>query len=192
VNSDDIDDDNDGVLDDRENSVLYFGFETNNEGWIEDNVNDGTLNNLLDHSSDATSTHGCSPSSLPTGPSGNFIYTEDYLGNLMFFESPDDLNAKLQLLVENGEFSFYWTNGRRDGGGTQNSNSLSVLLRSNTSNTTISASIDVTGLANTGWHKFTIPLTDAEWSGTLSDLTAVLSDLDRIEIQVETILSSVV
>lgn len=53
----------------------------------------------------------------------------------------------------------------------------------------MTTTIDVTGLANTGWHFLSTPITDAAFSGNLATLERVLSDLERIQIIVETISS---
>ena len=190
----DLDSDNDGILDTEEGrcAELSFTFDTDNEGWIEDNGNDGSTGLLINHSTNPISvTGGCTlMGAIPTGPSGDYIIQDDHASNNMFFESPDNLNIDLSNEINVGNLSFYWINGTYDGSGGQSGgvDMMPVVLVGG--GTSVTATFDVTGLDNAGvWTQFTFPLDDATWSGTLADLTTVLSDLDRIEIRVESITS---
>jgi len=129
-------------------------------------------------------------SNIPANPDGNFIVADDEAMNFMYFESPDNMNLDLSSKL-NGEFSFNWINGTYDGMGTQASHANSMNINLIGGGLTISTTYDVTSLHNTDiWTLFVFDLDDFNWSGTASDLSTVLSDLDQIEIQVESISSS--
>ncbi len=188
----DLDDDNDGIpdLDEGHCEVSQFAFESDTEGWVQDNTNNGSSEGPTVHSSGVVTWEGCTMSNIPANPDGNFIMADDTYGQQMHFESPNNLNLDLSSKL-NGTFSFNWIGGTYDGvSGTQSPQvgNMDVFLIG--SGITINATFDVTGLSNTGvWTTFTFTLDDATWSGTAADLSTVLSDLDRIEIEVESITS---
>jgi hypothetical protein len=186
----DLDDDNDGILDVDEgfNQNVLFSFNTNLEGWVADNGNSGGTNtNEINHSTNTTHL-GCSLAEVAPSPFGESVIAYDNRSGYMYFESPDNLNLDVSNFA-NGVFSFWWINGTLDSNGTQVSGvglDLTVVLVGNGGNS-IQADLDVTGLNDQGWQYLTYELTDANWSGTQTDLTDILNDLDRIEIEVETI-----
>ncbi len=188
----DLDDDNDGIPDLEEGhcEVFQFAFESDTEGWVQDNTNNGSSEGPTVHSSGVLTWEGCAMSNIPANPDGNFIMADDTYGQQMHFESPNNLNLDLSSKL-NGAFSFNWIGGTYDGvTGTQSpaAGNMDVFLIG--SGITINATFDVTGLSNVGvWTTFTLTLDDATWSGTAADLSTVLSDLDRIEIEVESITS---
>lgn len=179
----DLDADNDGITNVEEGYCvenLLFSFEIGNEGWIEDNTNNGNFQSPLVNSSGGVTDSGCSIAGLPAGPSGNYAIMSDIISSDMFFESPDNLNLSLSGATT---FSFYWLDGTFDGTGTPSSTTLPVILVGG--GTSITANFS--GVSNNGWQFISIPLDDANWSGTQADLNTVLADLDRIEIEVENI-----
>jgi hypothetical protein len=189
----DLDDDNDGILDTDEGTsvvgggvCLEYNFNSNTQGWVQQNDNAGGTF-ALTHSSSTGTANGCS---IPAGApgSGNYILEDDLTAGSIYFESPDNLNTNLSNAV-GGSLSYWWINGIRTGGGTNNSNVQNIILTGG--GISVSTSISITGDVSTGWKNKTIPLTDAVWSGSAADLLTVLSDLDRIEIQVEDILASI-
>ena len=189
INSIDLDDDNDGIpdIDEHRCTELSYTFESGHQNWIEDNNNDGTLGITVFHSTSATTSQGCAMSNIPTGSTGEFVVLDDNESFNMYFESPDNLNVDLSAEI-GGNLSFYWINGAYDGTGSQNgaASAMNVYLVGGGIN--INTTFDVTGLHNSGvWTQFTFILDDATWSGSALDLATVLSDLDRIEIQVESI-----
>ncbi|MEM6801985.1 MAG: thrombospondin type 3 repeat-containing protein, partial [Bacteroidota bacterium] len=187
----DLDDDNDGISDIDEGFCIQsynFGFTQNNEGWVEDNNNTGVIGGPLDHSTNPTTTQGCATGLLPPSPGGNFVFKEDLQGLNMYFQSPDNMNLNLSTAL-NRNLSFYWINGTYDGTGTQiPATAMNINLIGG--GITINTTYDVTGLHNTGWQRIILDLTDAVWSGTAADLATVLADVDRIEIEMETILGN--
>ncbi|GEM_PF-2611076 len=186
----DLDDDNDGIPDLEEGhcEIYGFGFESNREGWRQDNLNDGNIQAHTVHSSTVFTSEACNMSNIPPNPDGNFIMADDTYGGTMHFESPDNLNVNISDKL-NGEFSFNWINGTYDGiTGTQDLGVAVMEVNLIGGGTTITATFDGTGLANIGvWTTFTITLDDATWSGSAADLTTVLGDLDRVEIEIESI-----
>ncbi len=186
----DLDDDNDGIPDLEEGHcpTYEFGFEADREGWWQDNLNDGNIQGRVIHSSSLLTSEGCTMSNIPANPAGNFIMADDTYGGTMHFESLNNLNADLSNKL-NGEFSFNWINGTYDGiTGTQDPGVAVMEVNLTGGGTTITTTFDATGLANIGiWTTFTFDLDDATWSGTAADLLTVLSDLDRIEIEMESI-----
>jgi len=180
----DLDDDNDGILDKDEGGcgTMLFSFDNGNEGWNQDNNNDGTIDSPVGHSSATTTGQGC-PTPGMTGATGNYLVHDDLFAGGMYFESPDNMNLCLQNSV-GGALTFLWRNESYAGVGAGGTAKPIVL---NGAGISVSASFNDSGL---GWQSISIPLDDATWSGTLADLEAVLEDLDRIEIRVEDITGS--
>ena len=187
----DLDSDNDGILDTDEGGCTDYEitFESGNEGWIEDNNNDGNLGAYLFHSTSTNTSEGCLMSTIEPSPFGEFLIMDDGDSGLKYFESPNNLNEDLSTTL-NGNLSFYWLNGTYDGitqpsgAGSQSVTSLPIILHGG--GTSVTASVDITALANTGWVQITLPLDVATWG---ANLTTVLADLDRIEVLVESIAS---
>ncbi len=186
----DLDDDNDGIPDVEEGhcEVYQFAFESDTQGWMQDNTNNGFSEGPTVHSSEIVTWEGCTMSNIPANPDGNFIMADDTYGQQMHFESPNNLNVDLSSKL-NGTFSFNWIGGAYDGiTGTQSPQVGNMDVFLNGGGVTINATFDVTGLSNAGvWTNFSFILDDATWSGTAADLNTVLADLDRIEIEVESI-----
>ena len=194
VDSCDLDDDNDGILDVNEGfcNGLKFTFDSDNEGWVEDNRNDGTLGSALAHSSAGTTQapDNCTISSglLASAANGGFVTMTDNASFDMYFESPTFSAVDLSSQLNTGQLSFYWANGVYGGAApTQSSTTIEVIL--NAGGASVTATLDVTGEHDGTWRQKTLALDDATWSGTLADLTTVLSGLTRIEIEVESIFS---
>ena len=194
VDSCDLDDDNDGILDVNEGfcNGLKFTFDSDNEGWVEDNRNNGTLGSALAHSSSGTTQapDNCTISSglLASALNGGFVTMTDNASFDMYFESPTFSAIDLSNQLNTGQLSFYWANGVYGGTApTQSSTTLDVVL--NGGGISVSATVDVTGEHDGAWRQKTLNLDDATWSGTLADLTTVLSTLTKIEIEVESIFS---
>ena len=191
ADNEDIDDDNDGITDEEEGGCikpLAFDFSNDNQAWI---MTTPTVTKQAYHSTSSTTNTGCtSRTSLIDEPVGNYIIMDDEDTGTTYFESPSGLNANLADLINKGKFSFYWINGNADGTAHKqisNPKLLKVLLQ-NSTGTEIKAYFDVTGNVNTGhWTKFSFDLDDDTWSGNSSDLVAVLSDLDKIKIEVESL-----
>ena len=183
----DVDDDNDGILDTEEGLLEFqMTFNAGTEGWRQDNNNSNAGFSNVGHSTDPLTTGGFDNiDQIPDSPSGTpFILSDDLGGGSNWFESPDGLGLDLSA-AEGGTFSFYWLNQTYDGTGSQSGTQFSVNLVG--TSTTISVDIPVSGLINTGWNLLSVDLDDASWSGTSADLRAVLSDLQRIELEVESI-----
>jgi len=184
----DLDDDNDGILDEDEGicNQLSFHFNSSNEGWIEDNFNSGVLQDFTQASvAGGTTPQGCT-NEIPSSPSGGYIYMDDNYSGDMWFQSPDNLNVDLSNEVGVGSLSFYWINGTYNNSATQTGAPLEIILVGG--GTQVSAFFDVDGLVNIDvWTQFILPLNDATWSGSLSDLNSVLGDLDRVEIEIESV-----
>ncbi|BDS15612.1 DUF4347 domain-containing protein [Aureispira anguillae] len=180
----DIDDDNDGVLDTDEGycyNFIRFGFDSDNLGW---KIVDGLGTDTVRHSTDVSL--NCLIPNLPPSPSGgHYIADFDRTSNNTYFESPDNMNLDAQSLLGQ-PFSFDWINGRLDAGGSQSILALTITLTGG--GLTATTEIDVTGLMNTGWNSLSAPLTAAAFGANIS---AVLMDLDKISIEVETVNSAV-
>lgn len=190
ANSIDIDDDNDGIIDVVEGDDFIFSFDNDNEGWIEDNENDGVTEQLLAHSSDglAQPPTSCNiyPPSISNAPNGGFVLMTDNLPQGMYFESPTFNTTNLASNIDQGQLSFYWANGKYDGTtGTQFNAPMNVILVGATDAETIQANVPVANQSDGTWRFKTINLDDASWSGDSADLLNVLSNLTRIEIEVE-------
>ncbi|MDF4223402.1 hypothetical protein PXC01_17490, partial [Maribacter sp. M208] len=187
----DLDDDNDGILDVLEDSCdtgVRISFEADNEGWIGDNLNNGTsLGPSMVHSSEAFTNEGCSMDIVPRFFNGNFIIMSDPVGGDMFVESPDNLN--LQVSDPLGKkLSFYWIDGTPDGNGPQQAVAGSMQIILHGSGISVESTFNVEGLSNSGqWELIELELIDNVWSGSESDLVQVLQDLDKIELQIESI-----
>ncbi|MDF4204561.1 gliding motility-associated C-terminal domain-containing protein [Maribacter sp. SA7] len=187
----DLDDDNDGILDVVEESCstgVRISFENDNEGWIGDNLNTGSdLGPFMVHSTELFTNEGCTMDIVPEFFNGNFIMMSDPVGGDMFVESPDNLN--LQISDPLGKkLSFYWIDGTPDGIGPQQAvaGSMQIILQG--SGILVESTFNVEGLSNSGqWELIEIELTDNLWSGSESDLVQVLQDLDKIELQIESI-----
>ncbi|WP_298423407.1 DUF4347 domain-containing protein [uncultured Kordia sp.] len=194
----DIDDDNDGILDVDEGLAVapfVIDFNTSNENWEYDDPQNGGLG--FDNG-DGSVTHsptgivdGCTyqiggtapPTVIPPSPTGsNFILGSDQFGGVTFFQNTSDLNQDVSASLDQN-LTFYWINGSFNNSGFQITNTMNISLRGG--GTVINSTIDVSGLAFNGWQLLTVPLTDANWSGSLSDLQNVLGDLDRIRIEPE-------
>jgi len=194
LNQDD-DDDNDGILDSVEgcgSSSFTYTFTTSDEGWQQDNRNNGTIDQPVDWSDLPNGTSGntmpfCNVTQIPASPDGDFIWAIDLFSFDMYFESPDNQNLDMSFA---DTFSFYWINGTIDGSINANqsgtADSMDIVLVGN-GGTTVTTTWDAENLENIGWQLITIPVNDATWSGTAADLAAVLADLDRIEMRVETL-----
>ena len=183
----DLDDDNDGILDVEDDfSPLFYNFDVDSEGWIQTNEN-SAIENEITHSSGGFTQFGCSLDGVPESPTNTgFIIMTDVTGGTSFFKSPTNLNLDVTLSV-GGNFTFEWINGTPDNGGDQFTNFLPLEIEFEGGGRSIVTEIDVTGLHNQGWQTLSAPLTADNWTGSEEDFNVVMADLDRINIQVETI-----
>lgn len=187
----DLDDDNDGIRDIHEGGQVEYviDFDNDNEGWIRSNNGPSNNDGPIAHSSDLLTSAGCDMNEFTTAypsSSGHLLEVDITLGDI-YFRNSSPLGISDRNLL-NGTLSFRWINGSLAGPliNPQNDFSMSLIL-SNSSGLSVQTDIDVTGRGNDGWQHIVIGITNANFSGTLGNLRNVLTDLQNISIQVETL-----
>ncbi|NQY08510.1 MAG: lamin tail domain-containing protein, partial [Flavobacteriales bacterium] len=168
--------------------IQKWDFEAGTEGWTYNHTVNASSGNV-DHSTDASSVHaGCDASTYGPSPTGGgYISSEDPNGGVMWFISTDNQNLNVSAAA-GGILTWNWTNGRFNGVVNEGATpTVEVVIVGAGGQSLTSTGINTLGLANTGWNGMTLTMDALTWGGNQVTLDAIMADLDRIEIKVETI-----
>ncbi|WP_343762917.1 DUF11 domain-containing protein, partial [Gangjinia marincola] len=201
--STDLDDDNDGIPDIVENPCrAAFDFTTSSQGWytINNNNNGAVFSNPSSNSTDGvTANVGClisvtgaaNANIAGASPSGtNYLVDADPIGGTTYVRSPNFGGVDFSSNI-GGTFTWDYYNYRVGFTGNPGwfSGGLNIFFYDTngnfvTANQAVSAA-DLANFENGFWNSYSLNIDDATFSGTLADLTNVLSDLQYISLQVE-------
>ncbi|NRR90450.1 DUF11 domain-containing protein [Winogradskyella undariae] len=207
--SSDIDNDNDGILDIVENSCdAKFTFNTGTAGWYSLNDNDLSKiasNPISNSTSTVTGNHGCTidiTGLANTNIAGlspdatDYAVDSDIDTGLTYLRKSDIGGLNYGGLI-GGTFSYDHYNYRAGYTGnpgwltTGSGSAVNVYFYDTAGNfvnaTRLLTSAELNNWENGIWNTILINIDDASFSGTLEDLTNVLSDLNEISIRVENI-----
>jgi len=205
----DLDDDNDGIPDTEEDSCAVLAtFDIDSEGWYTINNNDNAQvqSNPASHSSDGvTSSDGCTITATGisnqniagTSPTGtNYVVDSDPNGGANYLRSSNAGGIDHSNLI-GGTFQYDAYNykvGVTGNPGWVPSPTGNIVIYDTMGNS-IEASFPLTAAQLTNWENgiwntFSIPVDDANWSGTQQDLIDVLSDYDYVSILMEFVSAS--
>ncbi|WP_179317464.1 DUF7507 domain-containing protein, partial [Winogradskyella undariae] len=207
--SSDIDNDNDGILDIVENSCdAKFTFNTGTAGWYSLNDNDLSKiasNPISNSTSTVTGNHGCTidiTGLANTNIAGlspdatDYAVDSDIDTGLTYLRKSDIGGLNYGGLI-GGTFSYDHYNYRAGYTGnpgwltTGSGSAVNVYFYDTAGNfvnaTRLLTSAELNNWENGIWNSILINIDDASFSGTLEDLTNVLSDLNEISIRVENI-----
>ncbi|QXP79699.1 gliding motility-associated C-terminal domain-containing protein [Winogradskyella sp. HaHa_3_26] len=207
--SSDIDNDNDGILDIVENSCdAKFTFNTGTAGWYSLNDNDLSKiasNPISNSTSTVTGNHGCTiditglanTNIAGLSPDATDYAVDSDIDTGLTYLRKSDLGGLNYGGLIGGTFSYDHYNYRAGYTGnpgwltTGSGSAVNVYFYDTAGNfvnaTRLLTSAELTNWENGVWNSILINIDDASFSGTLEDLTNVLSDLNEISIRVENI-----
>jgi len=183
LDPDDLDDDNDGILDNQECVQYDWKFNVSAEGWglelagAAGGLPTGNIVGSMVHSSDAvTNIGGCSPSLYPQSSDGDFILANDP-DNTWTWAISSDINSDVSNAF-GGNLNFDYMDGSINGNAGVFTNVLRVVLIGKDANSTATFPQQY----QNGWVNINIPLTEADWDANLS---IALANLQKIAIEIE-------